>query len=78
MNREICFFYSRTNGCIHGLDCVIHPVASRGRAVVVKNMYLYPMNDPASTLDKTAVQLHADLFYEDWFTEMSLRYGPVR
>lgn len=79
MNKETCFFYSRTNGCKHGLECIkIHPSASRSRVVVVKNMYLYPRNDPLCSLGHASVQIHVDLFYEDWFTEISLNYGPVR
>jgi hypothetical protein len=78
MARELCFFYSKTNSCRHGLECTkSHPRVSKSRCVVVKNMYLYPRNDPSSTLSSRAVQLHLDLFYEDWFTEMSLRYGHV-
>lgn len=79
MNREICFFHSRTNGCRHGSECTkMHPGAARGRVVVVKGLYLYPRNDPQCTLDSQAIQLHVDLFCEDWFTEMSLKYGAVR
>lgn len=79
MNKETCFFYSKTNGCRHGLECnKRHPNASRGRVVVIKNMYLYPPNDVASALDATSVQIHVDLFYEDWFTELSLEYGRIK
>jgi splicing factor U2AF 35 kDa subunit len=78
MQRETCFFYSKTNSCRHGLECnKSHPRVSEGRSIVIKNMYLYPRNDPSATLSDRAIQLHLDLFYEDWFTEMALKYGYV-
>lgn len=79
MNKETCFFHSKTNGCRHGLECTkVHQNSSRGKVVVIKNIYLYPRNDPSSTLDNLEVQIHIDLVYEDWFTELSLSYGPIR
>ncbi|AFN83698.1 U2 small nuclear RNA auxillary factor [Encephalitozoon romaleae SJ-2008] len=77
--RDVCIFYSKTNGCRYGLECTkAHRIPARSKVVVVKNMYLYPKNDPDSKLDNEAVQIHLDLFYEDWFSEVSMKYGAVR
>ncbi|KAG5858552.1 hypothetical protein KMI_14g19350 [Encephalitozoon hellem] len=77
--KDVCIFYSKTNGCRYGLECTkAHRIPSRSKVVVIKNMYLYPRNDPESVLSKDAVQIHLDLFYEDWFSEMSVKYGAVR
>lgn len=79
VDRETCLFYSKTNGCRYGVECTkAHRVPVRSRVVVVKNMYLYPRNDPESALEEKSIQIHLDLFYEDWFSELSTRYGPVR
>ncbi|CAD27114.1 U2 snRNP AUXILIARY FACTOR SMALL SUBUNIT (SPLICING FACTOR U2AF) [Encephalitozoon cuniculi GB-M1] len=77
--REACLFYSKTNGCRYGHECTkVHRIPTRSRVVVVKAMYLYPKNDPESTLGEESVQIHLDLFYEDWFTELSVKYGAIR
>lgn len=77
--RDVCVFYSKTNGCRYGLECTkAHQIPERSKVVVVKNMYLYPKNDPDSTLCKEAVQIHLDLFYEDWFSELSMKYGAIK
>ncbi|ADM12256.1 putative U2 small nuclear RNA auxillary factor [Encephalitozoon intestinalis ATCC 50506] len=77
--RDTCLFYSKTNACRYGLECTkAHRIPIRGKVVVVKGMYLYPKNDPESTLSKESIQIHLDLFYEDWFSELSIRYGSIR
>lgn len=45
--------------------------------ILLPNVYLNPAHDPACTLTPEQLQQHFDLFYEDIFTELSLRYGPV-
>ncbi|KAM0671373.1 hypothetical protein CWI42_021780 [Ordospora colligata] len=77
--EEKCMFYLKTNGCRYGSECTkTHIIPSNSRIVVVKNMYLYPKNDSTSTLSVNALQIHFDLFYEDWFSEVSIEYGPVK
>ncbi|KAH9412024.1 hypothetical protein HK407_02g04730 [Ordospora pajunii] len=77
--EETCMFYLKTNGCKYGPECTkMHSIPSSSKVVVVKNMYMYPKNDFASTLSANSLQIHFDLFYEDWLSEVSIEYGPVK
>ncbi len=40
-------------------------------------MYKNPTHDAACSLTEAQLQAHFDLFYEDIFTELSLKYGYV-
>lgn len=72
MSKDVCIFYAKTSSCRHGQNCVkYHPKPNYSRTVIIRRLYLYPPNNPASRLSPLSVQIHADLFYEDWFYELS-------
>lgn len=78
MPKPICTFFSKTNACKHGDDCIkTHLVPQRGLCVILKNLYLYPEVDSKSTLNDFEVGLHSEIFYEDIFTELALEFGEI-
>jgi splicing factor U2AF subunit len=45
--------------------------------MLIPNIYLNPAHDPACQLDTSQLQQHFDLFFEDMFSELALKYGPI-
>ncbi|KAG0417847.1 Splicing factor U2AF 35 kDa subunit [Dictyocoela roeselum] len=74
-----CQFFTRVGTCRHGDNCSKgHTFPTTSNTLLLKNVYFYPLLNPESTLGRPEIQKHADLFYEDIFTEISLKYAPIR
>lgn len=73
-----CAFYFKIGACRHGETCSRkHVKPQYSPTLLLPNMYLNPANDPTCTLTPAQLQQHFDLFYEDVFTELAVRYGPI-
>ncbi|KAF7684085.1 Splicing factor U2af 38 kDa subunit [Astathelohania contejeani] len=73
-----CPFFLKVGVCRHGDECTKnHPVVTSSNTILIPNFYFYPAHDPASKMLKESIQEHLDLFYEDFFTELSVKYGPI-
>ncbi|KAF9762498.1 Splicing factor U2af small subunit A [Nosema granulosis] len=78
MVKPICSFFSKTNACKHGDDCIkSHSIRHTSPCIVLKSLYLFPDVDLKSTLDNFEKILHTEIFFEDIFTEISLGYGQI-
>ncbi|KAG0440387.1 Splicing factor U2AF 35 kDa subunit [Dictyocoela muelleri] len=74
-----CSFFIRVGTCRHGENCSKeHPKPFNHNTLLLKNLYFYPLLNLESTLNPIEIQKHADMFYEDIFTEISLKYAPIR
>ena len=73
-----CSFYFKIGACRHGETCSRkHVKPQYSPTVLLPNMYINPAHDASCTLTPEVLQHHFDLFYEDIFTELSLKYGFV-
>lgn len=73
-----CSFYYKIGACRHGEKCTrkhIKPTFST--TVLLPNVYLNPTHDSQCTLTPEQLQQHFDLFWEDLFVELSLKYGLI-
>ncbi|EPR78373.1 U2 small nuclear RNA auxillary factor [Spraguea lophii 42_110] len=78
-NKNFCTFYSKIGACRHGVNCSkTHKKREYSKSILISNLYFYPLNDENCTLSPSKIQLHLDLFYEDIFTECSLKYGEIK
>ncbi|EOB14044.1 Splicing factor U2AF 26 kDa subunit [Nosema bombycis CQ1] len=79
MNKPLCTFFSKTNSCKHGDDCIkTHKLLENSPCLVLKNLYFYPQNDTKNSLSDFEIQLHSEFFFEDIFTTLSLDYGEIK
>lgn len=77
-NRVNCSFYYKIGACRHGDKCSRkHVKPNYSVTMLIPNIYLNPAHDPACQLDSAQLQQHFDLFYEDMFAELALKYGEV-
>ncbi|KAK1347713.1 RNA-binding domain-containing protein [Hamiltosporidium tvaerminnensis] len=75
---EKCSFYYRVGACRHGEACEKkHMPPVRSYSVLIKNLYFFPSHNPECTMTELAIQEHLELFYEDFFTEISITYGYI-
>lgn len=73
-----CSFYYKIGACRHGDKCSRkHVKPSYSVTLLIPNLYLNPSHDPHCSLSPAQLQQHFDLFWEDLFVELSLRYGPI-
>lgn len=80
-----CSFFFKIGACRHGDKCSrAHHKPSFSNTVILKNFYLSTVVDvrQADAYDKVgksndSEQRHFDEFYEEVFTEMERKYGPV-
>lgn len=73
-----CSFYYKIGACRHGDKCSRkHVKPSYSVTLLIPNLYLNPSHDPHCSLSSAQLQQHFDLFWEDLFVELSLRYGPI-
>lgn len=73
-----CSFYYKIGACRHGETCSRkHVKPQYSPTVLLPNMYVNPAHDATCTLTPEVLQHHFDLFYEDIFTELALKYGHV-
>lgn len=74
-----CSFYFKIGACRHGGKCCRkHIRPDYSVTVLLPNLYVNPATTEAgSSLSPEQLQQHFDLFYEDMFVELSLRYGEV-
>ena len=73
-----CSFYYKIGACRHGEKCSRkHVKPQYSQTALLPNVYLNPAHDPSCTLTPLQLQQHFDLFYEDIFVELSLKYGEI-
>lgn len=73
-----CSFYYKIGACRHGETCSRkHVKPQYSPTILLPNMYKNPAHDVACSLTDAQLQAHFDLFYEDIFTELSLKYGYI-
>ncbi len=73
-----CSFYYKIGACRHGETCSRkHVKPQYSPTILLPNMYKNPAHDAACSLTEAQLQAHFDLFYEDIFTELSLKYGYI-
>lgn len=73
-----CSFYYKIGACRHGEKCSRkHVKPQYSQSVLLPNIYLNPANDQHCGLTAAQLQAHFDLFYEDLWVELALRYGPI-
>jgi splicing factor U2AF 35 kDa subunit len=77
-----CSFYFKIGACRHGEKCTkTHNRPSFSQTVLLRNLYLYPLQVPTSSLRdpaaKEQLQQHFDDTYEELLTEMEDKYGEL-
>lgn len=74
-----CSFYFKIGACRHGDECSrkhVKPLYST--TILIPNAYVNPVHSfPDHEWDPAEVDRMFNLFYEDIFTEASLRYGEI-
>lgn len=73
-----CSFYYKIGACRHGEKCSRkHVKPQYSPSVLLPNVYLNPSHDPSCALTAVQLQQHFDLFYEDIFVELGVKYGEL-
>lgn len=83
-----CSFFYKIGACRHGEQCSRkHLKPTFSNTVLISNVYHNPVLTGGEAMDSKygsnvdidieKQQELIDQFYEDWFTELSLKYGPI-
>jgi splicing factor U2AF subunit len=73
-----CSFYFKIGACRHGDMCSRkHVKPTFSQTILLPNVYNNPGHDPSCVMTREELQEHFDRFYEDFFIELSLKYGEI-